>query len=102
MSRAGDRIHSPELPRPNSLEWPLMSERAAWIAALLSALTGGTPLHAAGPVDYLRDVKPILSARCYGCHGAVRQKGGLRLDTAELARRGGDSGPAFTAGRSAD
>src|SRR5437763_13500916 len=79
-----------------------MSKRAAWVAGLLSALVGGIPLHAAGPADYLRDVKPILSARCYACHGAVRQKGGLRLDTAELLRQGGDSGPAVTAGKSAE
>src|SRR5205807_2071747 len=46
-------------------------------------------------VDYLRDVKPILQARCYACHGALRQKGGLRLDTATLLRKGGDNGPAM-------
>ena len=47
------------------------------------------------PVDYLRDVKPILSARCYACHGALRQKADLRLDTADLIRRGGKHGPAL-------
>ena len=33
------------------------------------------------PIDYLRSVKPILSAHCYSCHGAIKQKAGLRLDT---------------------
>jgi Planctomycete cytochrome C len=51
-------------------------------------------------VDYLRDVKPILAERCYSCHGAIRQKAGLRLDTAMLIRRGGESGPAIEPGRS--
>src|SRR5262249_25626532 len=55
---------------------------------------------AAPPVDYLRQVKPLLAARCTSCHGAIRQKAGLRLDTALLARRGGDSGPAVVRGKS--
>ena len=52
---------------------------------------------AAEPVDYLRDIKPILRERCFACHGALKQKSGLRLDTAALLRRGGDSGPVVVA-----
>ncbi|MBI2808058.1 MAG: PSD1 domain-containing protein [Planctomycetes bacterium] len=43
-------------------------------------------------VDYLRDIKPILASSCYTCHGAIKQKGGLRLDTVALMREGGDHG----------
>ncbi len=58
---------------------------------------------AGGPdVDYARDIKPILAARCTSCHGSIRQKAGLRLDTAALVRRGGDDGPAIMPGRSAE
>jgi len=46
------------------------------------------------PVDYLRDIKPILHERCFSCHGALKQESGLRLDTVQLAQQGGDSGPA--------
>ena len=35
-----------------------------------------------GPVDYTRDVKPILAQHCVKCHGPDKQRGGLRLDTA--------------------
>ena len=42
--------------------------------------------------DYLRDIKPVLKARCYACHGALKQKAGLRLDTAELIIQGSKSG----------
>ena len=49
-------------------------------------------------VDYLAHVKPIFVARCYACHSALRQKSGLRLDTAELLVKGGDSGPAIEPG----
>ena len=39
------------------------------------------------PVDYTYDVKPILSDRCFACHGpdANQQKAGLRLDVAKVA-----------------
>ena len=53
-------------------------------------------------VDYVRDIKPILAARCTSCHGAIRQKAGLRLDTAEFARRGGEGGPAVEPGKSGE
>ena len=43
-------------------------------------------LMAAGPamaerIDFNSQVKPILEARCYKCHGEEKQKGRLRLDT---------------------
>ena len=46
-------------------------------------------------VDYGRQIKPVLQARCYSCHGALKQEGGLRLDTVALATKGGDSGAAI-------
>ena len=51
-------------------------------------------------VDYLREVKPLLAEHCYKCHGASQQKSELRLDTAALALKGGENGPAFKAGDS--
>jgi hypothetical protein len=49
--------------------------------AILLALAPAC-LEAADAVEYLRDVKPILAANCYACHGAKVQMMGLRLDTA--------------------
>lgn len=43
-------------------------------------------------VDYTRDIKPILKAKCYSCHGALKQEANLRLDTVQLMTVGGDSG----------
>jgi hypothetical protein len=53
-------------------------------------------------VDYTRHVKPILTARCTSCHGAIRQKAGLRLDTAEFVLRGGKSGRVIEPGKSGE
>jgi hypothetical protein len=74
--------------------------RNAFFAVLL--LASGGPTVAATEVDYLRDIKPLLSARCYACHGAVRQKARLRLDAAPLIRKGGKHGPAVVPGKSGE
>ena len=50
------------------------------------------------PIDFVRDVQPILSASCVKCHRASRPEGGLRLDTREGLLEGGDSGGAVVRG----
>jgi hypothetical protein len=72
------------------------------LAIALGWLLAGQAGRAAERVDYLREIKPILAARCYACHGALQQKSGLRVDTAKLLRDGGNEGPAIVPGRSAD
>ena len=47
----------------------------------------------AAPVDYVKQVKPLLATKCYSCHGALKQEGGLRLETKTLMLAGGESGP---------
>ena len=47
-------------------------------------------------------VRPVLVEHCYSCHGADKQKGGLRLDSRDALRRGGDSGPAVVPGKPED
>src|SRR5438067_11561677 len=55
----------------------------------------------AAPVDYLRDVKPILTKHCFGCHGPDKQRSGPRLDTARAIFQGGNSGSIVVTGQSA-
>ena len=50
-------------------------------------------------VTHFRDqIKPLLDQKCVSCHGADKQKGGLRLDSRAAALKGGEHGPAFIAG----
>jgi hypothetical protein len=48
----------------------------------------------AGPVQFNRDIRPILSDHCFSCHGpdVQKMKGGLRLDLREAALRPAKSG----------
>lgn len=48
---------------------------------------------------FAKDVKPILQRKCVSCHGALKQKAGLRLDAVQLVRQGGGGGPAVIAGK---
>src|SRR5262249_20649127 len=43
-------------------------------------------------------VRPVLAENCYTCHGPTRQRNGLRLDSLDAIRKGGDRGPAILAG----
>ena len=54
----------------------------------LSVLVPIAPLAASGErVSYAYEVRPILSDKCFACHGpdAAKREAGLRLDTAEGA-----------------
>ena len=51
---------------------------------------------------YLQQIKPLLKTKCISCHGPLKQESGLRLDTAQLARQGGDNGPAVVPRKLAD
>jgi Protein of unknown function (DUF1553)/Protein of unknown function (DUF1549)/Planctomycete cytochrome C len=53
-------------------------------------------------LDYLKQIKPILKERCFSCHGALKQKADLRLDTVALMREGGDNGAVIRPGKASE
>jgi hypothetical protein len=80
----------------SGLDLPPAPAQAEEAAASTKAITKAAATKAAGEVDYLHDVKPIFHERCFACHGALKQEGSLRLDTAASMKAGGYSGAAIT------
>lgn len=72
------------------------------VSSLPLAAQIALPAPASVSVDYMKDVKPLLSKYCYECHGAEKQQSGLRLDLRQNALRGGDYGPVIVPGKSAE
>ena len=72
--------------------------------AVCLALQFAPTLHAAEPAaaaqieHFEARVRPVLVQHCYECHGPTEAKAGLRLDSREGWRKGGDSGPAVVPG----
>ncbi len=52
-------------------------------------------------VSFENDVRPLLKAKCFRCHGAEVQKGELALHTAAGIRKGSESGAVIVPGDSA-
>ena len=68
----------------------------------LMALLPAFLARAAEPVNYNREIQPLLAEHCFHCHGKDEsgRKGKLRLDDRELALKGGkEDGPAIVPGQ---
>lgn len=82
---------------PPALRWASLLAVAAVLpfAASRTAFAGEQP----PPVDYLRQVKPLLAKRCVRCHGPDKQKSDLRVDSGKALLAGGKVGPAVIPGK---
>ncbi len=66
------------------------------VHSILIAICVRTPLAAWAtelpPVDFNRDIRPILNDHCLKCHGGVKEAGDLNLQFREQALRAGETG----------
>ena len=65
-----------------------------WIAALCVTVGAGHRLGAESPVDFNRDIRPLLGRHCLHCHGRdeASREGGLRLDLRDAVLEAAESG----------
>jgi mono/diheme cytochrome c family protein len=77
-----------------------------WVPLLVVALLP-TALDAQEPTAeqaefFVKKVRPLLARSCFSCHGEMKSKNNLRLDSRTAALEGGDAGPALVPGKPDD
>lgn len=60
-----------------------LNSRAAEAVGKADKAGAAEPANATNAKIYFEKVKPVLKERCYACHGALKQKKDLRIDTAQ-------------------
>jgi len=58
------------------------------------------PAAAVSGVTYAKDIRPLLEASCFRCHGDQRPKGGLKVNSLESVLKGGEDGKVVIPGDS--
>ena len=75
-------------------------KRLTIIVVLLAICPAGLLAADEKPIDFAREVRPILQGKCWECHGADNQKGALRLDSRKgLLNPAESGGVAVTPGK---
>ena len=72
----------------------LIGKKVFTVLTVLMAARLVTPALGEQALRYNRDIRPILSENCFGCHGPdeKQRKSGLRLDVREEALKAAKSG----------
>ena len=86
---ADDRFRTLFSLKGNAVRWSTGLVAAAVLALLGHQATGSSGgSREQDPIAFNRDIRPILSDRCYQCHGpdAARRKADLRLDQEDSAK----------------
>ena len=87
--------------RPTSRLLGAVVALSATASLLTSAQSRQAASPTATPIDFNRQIRPLLSDRCYRCHGpdSAKRKAKLRLDTREGLFKEADNGLAVVAPR---
>lgn len=72
--------------------------RSGLLFALVAARVWAQAVDPASTEFFEKEVRPVLAARCFSCHGAQQQSSGLRVDSREALIQGGNRGPALVPG----
>ena len=71
----------------------------AWLSLPGPLLAQDTATIPSSPEYFERHIAPVLKSRCLACHGPLRQRGGLRLDSRQALLLGGSTGAAIVPGQ---
>lgn len=85
--------------RKTSTAWLLPIIRA--LAASLICMCAGSAAAQDDAAQFENHVRPLLLAKCAGCHGEKKQENALRVDSREALLHGGQLGPAIVPGDAA-
>src|SRR5690606_33728385 len=102
VRRRGSRSLSMSSLASSPLAGRALGKAAPALAALLlvGAPFAGAQTPKAADIEFFENsIRPLLAQRCYSCHGADKQFGGLRTDSAAGLLKGGKSGAAIAPGK---
>lgn len=85
----------------HSVECRTVRQLGLYAALASGLLSGGIPAVAA-ELDFFKDIHPFLQPNCIPCHNKTTTKAKLNLETPELIKKGGESGPAVISGKPAE
>jgi mono/diheme cytochrome c family protein len=74
--------------------WSLL----VWTALAQAAEPKALPVTPQQAEFFEARIRPVLAAHCWSCHGAAKQKSGLRLDSRETILAGSENGPVVVPG----
>lgn len=80
-----------------------MSKTTIWAKGFGLTIFSASSLYPQAPIGtefFEKEIRPVLVAKCYGCHSSKLKSpmGGLALDTKDGLKRGGNGGPILVAG----
>ena len=68
-------------------------------SSVITLVAAATMTLRAAPVDFVKQVQPILETKCVECHNPAKTKGKLQMHTAEALLKGGEGGATITPGK---
>ena len=94
-------VHHPRRRRPRTSAACLGALITLSVATLTVAAAPASPGPVSAPQQQFFEskVRPLLAEHCFSCHGEKKQKGGLRLDSAAAALKGGKNGVVLVPGK---